>query len=65
MTVAEQELKQAFNDWFIGLLHDQESCLLRDVLRENKMALWLTFKRIKPVYTSADSKPTVAQGLTQ
>ena len=61
MSEGWQELKAAFDDWFTGLLLSQESCLLRDVLRQNKVYLEHTFYRLKPIITS-DEEPKPQTG---
>jgi uncharacterized protein YwgA len=49
-----EELTEAFNDWFIDLLHDQPTCLYRDVLRDCKDQLKAAFIQRKPVWTSKE-----------
>lgn len=38
-----------FREWFRDLMSQCESCLLRDVLRNQQDNLWEEWKRIKPI----------------
>lgn len=37
-----------FDIWFLRLLHDQDSCLLRDVLRDTKKELFENWMKRRP-----------------
>jgi hypothetical protein len=40
--------REGFDDWFLGIVLSQESCALRDVLRDCKEELWESWLRIQP-----------------
>jgi hypothetical protein len=48
------ETERPFEDWFIKLLCEQESCLLRDVLRNQKLNLKEEWKRVEPMNGKPD-----------
>lgn len=55
-TVEEEivELEDCFDDWFAHLLHQQETCLYRYVLRECRKELKVAFVKWRPVWTSKE-----------
>jgi hypothetical protein len=40
--------RNLFNKWFSAMLLDQKSCLIRDVLRNQKENLWSEWQKVKP-----------------
>lgn len=43
-----EQNKEAFESWFYDLMMAAGSCLCRDVLRENKKAMFETWLKVKP-----------------
>jgi len=50
----EEELNEAFNEWFIHSLYQQTSCLYRDVLRDCRAQLKAAFMERRPIWTTAE-----------
>lgn len=56
----EEKMRQRtlFNRWFSELLlQDDKSCLLRDVLRNQKESLWGEWQKVKPFEEQIPGKP--------
>jgi hypothetical protein len=43
---------EAFYEWFTDVLHQQGTCLLRDVIRDCQPQLWASWKMLEPVRVS-------------
>ena len=57
-----KELKEAFDDWFGGLLLlENSSCLYRDVLRQNRKNLWNSWLEIRPIWLTSDIEKSKAE----
>jgi len=51
----DEELERSdFNEWFTHLLHSCETCLLRDILRNQKENLFAEWLAVKPMEDSND-----------
>ena len=48
MMTDDQLNREIFNEWFQELMLDQDSCLLRDVLRDSKEQLWSNWLKLQP-----------------